>query len=116
MAYAAASALGAWRWTNTTRNLAARLATGRIAPSISSYHSTELVGLPAPVQRYFRAALTDGQRIITEGALTQSGTFNLSATAAQWKPFTATQHFTTARPGFVWDAKIMMFPAVPVRG
>ena len=71
--------------------------------------------MPAPVQRYFRAVLTDGQRIVTAVTLTQIGTFNLSATAEQWKPFTATQRFTTARPGFVWDANITMFPGVPVR-
>lgn len=59
--------------------------------------------------------LTDGQPIVTAVRLTQSGQFNLSATADQWKPFTATQHFTTARAGLVWDANITMFPGVPVR-
>jgi hypothetical protein len=78
------------------------------------YRESDLSGLPAPVQRYFRAALTDAQQIVSRTTLTQSGTFNLSLTAAQWKPFTASQAFITARPGFVWDAKIMMFPGVPV--
>jgi hypothetical protein len=59
--------------------------------------------------------LTDGQPIVTAVRLTQSGMFNMSATAAQWKPFTATQNFTTARPGFVWNANITMLPGVPVR-
>lgn len=39
----------------------------------------------------------------------------MSATAGKWKPFTATQHFTTTRPGFVWNANITMLPGVPVR-
>ncbi len=114
-AYATASAFGSWRWTSATDGLVAQLNAGRITPDVTRYDAAELVGLPAPVQRYFRAALTDGQPIVTAVELTQSGIFNLGKTAPQWKPFTAVQHFTTARPGFVWDAKIMMFPGVPVR-
>jgi hypothetical protein len=113
--YGAASAFGAWRWQNTTGALVAELNAGRIAPFISRYNEAELANLPAPVQRYFRAVLTDGQPNVTAVKLTQSGIFNMSATAAQWKPFTATQHFTTAEPGFVWNANITMFPGFPVR-
>jgi hypothetical protein len=115
LAYAATSAFGAWRWSLATRNLVAELDAGRVAPTANRHHSAELAGLPAPVQRYFRAVLTDGQPIVTALRLTQSGMFNMSATADQWKPFTATQLFTTARPGFVWDANITLFPGVPVR-
>ncbi len=93
----------------------ARLTAGRVKPTINRYHIAELAGLPAPVQRYFRAALTDGQPVVTAVRLTQTGRFNMSATADQWKPFTATQAFTTARPGFVWDANITLIPGVPVR-
>ncbi len=115
LAYGAAFAFGAWQWANTTRDLVTQLDAGRVAPAITRYEVAELAPLPAPVQRYFRAALTDGQPIVTSVTLTQSGTFNLGKTADQWKPFTATQRFTTARPGFVWDANITMVPGVPVR-
>ena len=67
------------------------------------------------MQRYFQAALTDGQQIIATAAFTQKGTFNMSATADQWKPFAATQIVQTKRPGFVWNAKIMLVPGLPVR-
>ena len=113
--YAALSAFGAWRWSGATGDLVARLYAGRVAPAITRYHAAELAALPAPVQRYFRAVLTDGQPIVTAVKLTQSGMFNLGKTADQWKPFVATQHFTTARAGFVWDANITMFPGMPVR-
>jgi hypothetical protein len=109
------AAFGAWRWSGTLRDLVAQLERGRLTPVVTRYHAAELAPIPAPVQRYFRAVLTDGQPIVTALTLTQSGMFNLGKTADQWKPFTATQHFTTARPGFVWDAKIAMFPGVPVR-
>ena len=115
LAYGAASAFGAWRWANDTRDLVVQLQAGRVPLAITRYHVAELEGLPAPVQRYFRAALTDGQPIITAVTLTQSGTFNLGKTADQWKPFTATQHFITQRAGFVWDANIRMVPGMPVR-
>jgi hypothetical protein len=113
-AYATAFAFGAWRWSGATRDLVAKLNAGTIAPTTTLYHETELAGLPAPVQRYFRAVLTDGQPIVTAVTLTQSGTFNMSATGDQWKPFTATQAFTTQRPGFVWNANITLFPGMPV--
>ena len=35
-----------------------------------------------------------------------SGTFNMSETGEQWKPFTSTQRVVTGRPGFVWDARV----------
>ena len=113
--YVAASTFGAWRWSGATSDLVAKLDAGRVAPATSRYDVAELADLPAPVQRYFRAALTASQPIITALRLTQTGRFNLSATADQWKPFTATQAFTTSRPGFVWDANITLFPGLPVR-
>lgn len=112
--YAALAAFGTWRWSGATAALMARLDAGGIRAA-GRYSEADLCGLPAPVQRYFRVALTDGQRIVTGVTLTQSGTFNLSTAASQWKPFSANQRFTTARPGFVWDAKIMMFPGVSMR-
>ena len=115
LAYGAVAAFGAWRWSVAIGDLVAQLDAGRVVPSISRYDATELADLPAPVQRYFRAVLTDGQPVVAGMTLTQTGQFNLSATAEQWKPFTATQHFSTARPGFVWDANITMIPGVPVR-
>ena len=38
----------------------------------------------------------------------------MSASAEQWKPFTSEQRVSTQRPGFDWDALVMMFPGVPV--
>ncbi len=113
--YAAVLAFGAWRWSASISDLVAQLNAGRVTAAISRYDAAELAGLPAPMQRYFRAVLTDGQPVVTAVKLTQSGRFNMSATAEQWKPFSATQHFSAARPGFVWDANIMLFPGVPVR-
>jgi hypothetical protein len=113
-------AYGSTRWTDTTRTLISRLDAARVdekapSPPPPRYDSRELEGLPAPVQRYFRAVLKDGQPIIAAVALELAGTINLSATGEQWKPFTSRQRVVTRRPGFLWDAHVSMLPGVTVR-
>jgi hypothetical protein len=111
-------AVGAARWAALVRAHTSQLESGRIGakgrlPSPARFDAHELEGLPAPVQRYFRAVLTDGQAIIAAATLEMTGTMNLSATAAQWKPFTSRQRVVTRQPGFLWDARVLMFPGVP---
>lgn len=119
------SAIGAGRWAAAMRVLHGKLAAGRIAGGIgphgtagelpTRYDARELEGLPAPVQRYFRAVLQDGQPLISAVTIDMAGTFNMSATGAQWKRFTSHQRVVTRRPGFVWDARIALLPGVAVR-
>ena len=120
VAAAGLAAHGSRRWADATQALRRRLDTGRIDAtgrpgSSARYDPRELEGLPAPVQRYFRAVLTEGQPLVTAVDVEHVGTFNLSATGAQWKAFTSQQKVTTRRPGFLWDARISMLPGVPVR-
>ncbi len=109
---------GAWRWEKGTKAMLAQLEAARTPGSMLSmparYDERELESLPTPVQRYFRAVLKNGQPIIAAVSLEQMGTFNMSETAQAWKPFTAKQRVITQRPGFDWDARIMMFPFVAV--
>jgi hypothetical protein len=107
-------AYGSWRWNEGSTALLARLEAARLPHAVVRYDPREIQGLPAPVQRYFRAALTDGQAIIAAVSIRHAGTFNMSASAEQWKPFTSQQRVITQRPGFDWDARVMMFPRVPV--
>ena len=115
------TAFGERRWAEEVTALQANLEAGRLdgKPGATSlptrYDARELEGLPAPVQRYFRAVLKDGQPIITAVTIDIAGTFNLSPTGEQWKPFTSRQRVVTRRPGFLWDAKIAMLPGVKVR-
>ena len=106
-------AFGSWRWNEGTTALLARLEAARVPHAVARYDAHELEGLPAPVQRYFRAALTDGQAVIAAVSIQHAGTFNMSASAEQWKPFTSQQRVITQRPGFDWDARVMMFPGLP---
>ncbi len=109
-----AAAYGSWRWGEGTRALLARLEDARTPPTPARYDEREINGLPAPVQRYFRTALKDGQPIVAAVSVEHAGTFNMSETAEQWKPFTSKQRVITQRPGFDWDARIMMLPGLPV--
>lgn len=108
------AAFGARRWADEVAALLAGLERGRLELP-ARYDAGELEGLPTPVQRYFRAALKDGQPLITAVTIDMAGTFNLSATAEQWKPFTSRQRVIARRPGFLWDARIAMGPGVTVR-
>ena len=111
-------AVGTVRWVELVRTHASQLESGRVdaqgwLPAPTRFDLHELEGLPAPVQRYFRAVLTDGQPIIAAATINMTGSMNLSATAEQWKPFTSLQRVVTRRPGFLWDARVEMFPGVP---
>ena len=76
------------------------------------YDDRELDGLPAPVQRYFRAVLKDGQPLIAGATLELAGTINMSETGENWKPFTSWQRAVVDRPGFLWNGRVVMFPGV----
>ena len=80
-----------------------------------AFSREDLEGLPAPVQRYFSKVLTDGQPYVESVQLRQQGEFRLGDTEDSWKPLDATQHFTVDPPGFVWDARIEMFPFISAR-
>jgi hypothetical protein len=104
------------RWQEATHRSiaalegAARTPTGRVS-------FDDLASLPAPVQRYFRLVLRDGQPLIRSARVEQSGTFRSRETGdpgAGWAEFGATQHFTADPPGFVWDARIRMLPLLSV--
>ena len=105
---------GARRWRARTRELRARLEAARlpVRPSAVDFH--ELEGLPAPVQRYFRTALEEGQPLVSSVSVEHTGSFNMSDSGEQWRPFTSTQRVVTRRPGFVWDGRIALVPGVAV--
>jgi hypothetical protein len=111
-----AAAYGSKRWADTTRALSCRLDAGRIGPTgRECFDSRELDGLPAPVQRYFRTVLQDGQPIIAAASIKLAGIINLSASKAQWQPFRSGQRVVTSRPGFLWVAKVTLLPGLLVR-
>lgn len=108
-------AFGAWRWAGSTRALNERLESARQPVSPARFDAArDLEGLPAPVQRYFRTVLTDGQPLVAAATVEHRGTFNMGEHAPQWKRFTSQQRVVTRRPGFVWDGKVVMAPGFNV--
>ncbi len=55
---------GAYRWNSETQDLRARLDSARMPVRPQTVDFRELEGLPAPVQRYFRAVLEEGQPMV----------------------------------------------------
>ena len=105
-------AFGSSRWQAATRAQMALLEAAKLSAPAGRYDAREIEGLPAPVQRYFRAVLKDGQPLIATAIFNFEGTFNMSATGEQWKPFTSTQRAVTHRPGFLWNGRVAMLPGV----
>jgi len=106
--------LGSARWKRQTAHDVAELLAS--APSASAndtrYDRSMLATLPAPVARYFRFALTEGQSMIELARIDWSGEFSIRP--RRWSAFTATQYYRVHPPGFIWDARISAAPAVPI--
>src|ERR671911_837899 len=106
---------GAYRWNAGTQELRARLDAARVPVRPQTVDFRELESLPAPVQRYFRLVLKEGQPMVAGVRVQHRGTFNMGETTDQWKPFTSEQEVVTQRPGFDWDGHVAMMPGLPVR-
>ncbi|MEP6950265.1 MAG: DUF6544 family protein [Ginsengibacter sp.] len=70
----------------------------------------QLVGLPEPVQHYFKYVLKEGQPYINYVRLTHNGQFK-SGKKNNWTNIKGEQYFTTEKPGFIWKGKTSMFTA-----
>lgn len=108
IAYVGALVLGRARWDSRTNQLIDRLDAARRPIGQARYDTAEIKGLPAPVQRYFRFALRDGQPMIAAANIRHRGQFNLDLDTARWIEFTSRQHVVARRPGFVWTARMAM--------
>jgi hypothetical protein len=106
---------GAYRWKTDPQELWARLDAARVPVRPRTVDFCELEGLPAPVQRYFRLVLEEGQPMVAGVRVRHRGTFNMGETTDRWKPFSSDQKVVTQRPGFDWDGRVAMMPGVPVR-
>ena len=108
--------LGVNRWEQeVSQAISAITETAGAAPAGAvSFESLE--GLPAPVARYFRWALTDGAPLAQTVRVTHAGAFRLQGEGEEgWRPFDSVQVFATQPPAFVWNARIRMAPFIPVR-
>jgi hypothetical protein len=110
----AALVYGAIRWKTGTRELRARLEAARVSIHPEVVQFRELDQLPAPVQRYFRKILRDGQPVVAGVDVRHTGTFNMGEAADRWGPFTSDQKVVTQRPGFDWNGRITVMAGLPM--
>jgi hypothetical protein len=102
------------RWDGATSALRDRLLAGAEAePGL--FDAASLDHLPAPVARYLRAVLRDGEPIPRRVRIDWDGEFNLGRPGNdRWVAFTARQDVVPGAPGFVWDAR-MRVAGLPLR-
>jgi hypothetical protein len=107
---------GSRRWGAATRALVARLDDGRRPPASPPrpFGPADLEGLPAPVSRYLRAVLRDGQRPVAAALLEHAGQFRMDDTRPAASAFTSVEQVRTGPPGFVWDGRIRLAPGLAV--
>ncbi len=103
-----------WRQKTQAQRASMQVANDAVQWATTTYDHREIANLPAPVQRYFEAVLTDGQPLIRRVHFTQTGLFRQDEHRDVWQPFHATQLVTLSPPGFDWDARIRMGPGIDV--
>lgn len=70
----------------------------------------QLLGLPEPVQCYFRHVIKEGQPYISYVRLIHDGQFK-TAPNKDWVNIKGEQYFTTTKPGFIWKGSTSIFTA-----
>jgi hypothetical protein len=105
--------VAAGRWNAASTALLHELERQSAGDTTRLRASDELAALPAPVQRYLRAALGNDS-LIQFARIEHEGEFLLKAPNG-WRPFHSTQYIATRAPGFIWDARIRMAPGLDVR-
>jgi hypothetical protein len=114
VALAAALGLAGRRWRAETEEATARLLGASGTEGLAHVSEGALADLPAPVARYLRAVLREGEPVPRGVRLEWQGDF-LVRPPDGWGPFTATQAVAIRPGGFVWDARMRMAPGVSVR-
>ncbi len=104
--------LGASGWKNKTLGMIEQLEAAALTSEPRTVSFNGFDALPAPVARYFRATLKEGQPFIRTARLQQQGEFWMNG---KWIPFTSEQYFSATPPGMVWDADMRMNPLLNVR-
>lgn len=111
--WAGVAAPGAWLWRQECDRIRRHLPAD--SPSRHRFDPAMLDGLPAPVARYLAAVIRPGQPLILRADFAHEGRFDMGRATPAWKSFTSGQTVTAARPAFLWDGRIALFPGLPVR-
>lgn len=86
---------------------------GAHSPGIATVHEA-FKDLPPPVARYLRLAIPSLTQI-EEVRMTQTGTLRTNPTSAHWIAFEAEHLVVPPARGFLWNARVQVWPLVHVR-
>ncbi|MBC8085345.1 MAG: hypothetical protein H7Z21_19275, partial [Hymenobacter sp.] len=75
---------------------------------VLNYYETQLEGLPAPVQRYFRHVLPDGQPYLRGLRLSHTEQFKTDL-KKDWITITGEQYITADPAAFIWQGTTRWF-------
>jgi hypothetical protein len=75
-----------------------------------SFKQEQIMGLPEPVQRYFKHVLKEGQPFISYIRFSHNGQFK-SGMEKDWVNIKGEQYATTEKPGFIWKGITTLFTA-----
>jgi hypothetical protein len=75
-----------------------------------TYHAAQLAGLPAPVQRYFRHVLREGQPYLRGVRLRHGGQFK-TGLENDWQAMEGEEYLTDRPVGFIWQGTARWFVA-----
>lgn len=103
---------GVSKWNGETARLVENMKRSASAKEATRISFKDFDKLPAPVARYLRFALKEGQPLIRTALIRHEGEFNLNG---KWIPFASTQNVSVHPPGFIWDADMKMNGLMNVR-
>ena len=107
---AAVPVVGNALWRRTSAEMERAIGSGLGGVS-GTFTASQLANVPAPVARFFKRTLCDGQRIIRSARIRQTGEFFFNGA---WRPMRVYQVFSAMPPAFMWDARISAAPFMPV--
>ena len=107
--------VGAARQQRSTSQLVETLLAAPRIEAPSPVDFARLDALPAPVARYLRHVLRDGQRPIRAARLRQVGQLRTDLEKDRWSPFEASQVIAPPVNGFVWNARVSIARLFHVR-
>ena len=99
---------GRWRLNQQTAENIRTLKASTVDISEKIYKEEQLKGLPDPVIRYFKYALSDGQAYISSVQLKHDGYFK-TGLDKEWIEISGEQYFSAEEPGFLWKGKTSLF-------
>ncbi len=101
---------GRWLVARQIRHDVADLFSTAENSPVQTYDPAQLVGLPEPVQRYFRNVLKPGQSYLRTVRLRHDGDFKTDLNG-DWMPITGEEYFRADTPDYIWVGTTAWFSA-----